>query len=137
VSDKPGSPDPEHAFDPTKHDALAEAIKKLSPEEAAFFLWKLEISVRKRKLQLTGYLAAMLIWLVGMVAALVIYGTSDGFVGYVFLFPFALVGVTLWAFGKWAERVSAQKPPTEMSIKGISSGNANDEPGAASGGGVR
>ena len=137
MSDKPVPPDPEHAFDPGKHDQLAEAIKKLSPEEAAFFLWKLEISVRKRKIQLTGYLVAMLIWLIGMLGALVIYGTSDGFVGYVFLIPFGLVGVTLWAFGKWAERVSKQKPPTDLSLKGISSGNANDEPGAAAGNRVR
>ena len=130
MSDKPCTPDPEHAFDPDKHDELAEAIKKLSPDEAAFFLWKLEISVRKRKIQLTGYLVAMLIWVVGMVGALVIYGLSDGFIGYVFLIPFAIVGATLWAFGKWAERVSAQKPPPELSLKGISSVDAKDPPGA-------
>ncbi len=138
MSDKPGSLDPEQAFDPAKHDELAEAIKKLSPEEAAFFLWKLEISVRKRKVQLTGYLVAMLIWLVGMVGALVIYGLSEGFIGYVFLIPFGLVGVTLWAFGKWAERISAQKPPPDLSLEGISSVNAKDESRAASAGnGVR
>ena len=113
-----GVPDPEQAFDQAKHDELAEAIKKLNPQEAAFFLWKLEISVRKRKVQLTGYLVAMLIWLVGMLAALVIYGSVDGFIGYVFLVPFALVGATLWAFGKWAERIGRQKPPPEISVTG-------------------
>ena len=60
----------------------------------------------------------MLVWLVGMIGALVIYGMSDGFVGYVFLAPFALVGVTLWAFGKWAEKVSKQKPPPDIVVKG-------------------
>ncbi len=117
MSDQSGSPDPEAAFDPAKHDQLAEAIKQLSPDEAAFFLWKLEISVRKRKIQLTGYLAAMVTWIVGMVGALVFYGLSSGFVGWVFLVPFALVGGILWAFGKWAERVAAQKPPPDLVVK--------------------
>jgi hypothetical protein len=114
VSDKPAAPNPEDAFDKDKHDELAEAIKKLSPDEAAFFLWKLEISVRKRKVQLTGYLVAMVVWLVAMLGALVIYGGSTGFVGYVFLLPFAVVGVILWAFGKWAERLGKQQPPGDL-----------------------
>jgi hypothetical protein len=69
-----------------------------------------------------------------MVGALVIYGLASGFVGYVFLVPFALVGVTLWAFGKWSARVGAQKPPPEIMIKGVDSTNATDsgaEPGGA------
>lgn len=118
MSEQSVAPDPEHAFDPAKQDALAEAIKKLSPEEAAFFLWKLEISVRKRKIQLTGYLTAILIWLVGMLFALVYYGIAEGFVGWVFLVPFGLVGVTLWAFGRWADRVGNRKPPPEIVVKG-------------------
>ena len=44
-----------------------------------------------------------------MLGALVIYGTTDGFVGYVFLLPFAFVGITLWAFGKWAARYALPK----------------------------
>ena len=116
MSEKPAAPNPEDAFDKDKHDELAEAIKKLSPEDAAFFLWKLEMSVRKRKLQLTGYLVAMLVWLVGMLGALVIYGSSSGFVGYVFLIPFGLVGVILWAFGKWTERLSKQQPPADIVV---------------------
>lgn len=114
MSDKPAAPNPEDAFDKDKHDELAEAIKKLSPDEAAFFLWKLEISVRRRKIQLTGYLVAMVVWLVAMLGALVIYGSTSGFVGYVFLLPFAFVGVILWAFGKWAERLAKQQPPADL-----------------------
>jgi hypothetical protein len=112
-----GSPNPEDAFDPAKHDQLEAAIKALNPDEARFFLWKLELSVRKRKIQLTGYLVAILIWLAGMIAALVAYGLSEGFVGYLFLVPFALVGATLWAFGKWAERISKREPPPELGLK--------------------
>ena len=59
------------AFDKTtKHEDLARAIAQLSPDEAAFFLERLERALRKRKIQLTGYLSAMVAWLVGMVLAL-------------------------------------------------------------------
>jgi hypothetical protein len=106
------------AFNADKHEELARAIQQLDPDEAAFFLAKLEAAVRKRKIQITGYLAAMLIWVIGMFFALVYFGTYDGFTGWVFLVPFLLVGVTLYAFGRWSERVGAaasagpaQKPP--------------------------
>lgn len=117
MTDKPAVPDVEHAFDPAKQDELARAIEKLTPEEAAYFLFKLESSLRKRKLQLTGYLVAMLVWLVSMLFAFAYYGMADGFVGWVFLLPFALVGVILFAFGRWADRVGATKPPPEIEIK--------------------
>ena len=103
-------------IDPTKTDPdeLAEAIKKLSPEEALFFLAKLEAVMNKRKLQLTGYLVAFVTWLVATFFALWYFGTHDGFVGWVFLVPFALVGATLWLFGKWAERVGNRAPPPDL-----------------------
>lgn len=108
-----GAPPPEQedelvakAFKADKHEELARAIEKLSSEEAAFFLTKLEAAIKKRKIQITGYLVAMGIWLIGMMFALVYYGTYDGFVGWVFLLPFGLVGLTLFAFGKWSDRVA-------------------------------
>lgn len=104
------------AFDASKHDELAAAVEQLSPDEAAFFLWKLETALRKRKIQLTGYLVAMLVWLLMMVGALVYYGMASGFVGWVFLAPFAVVGAVLWAFGKWANRIGS-RPPPEISSK--------------------
>lgn len=106
-------------FDPRKHDDLAAAVAKLSPDEAAFFLSRLEAAVTKRKIQLTGYLVAMVVWLAGMLGALVYYGASEGFVGWVFLVPFALVGFVLWGFGRWSEkvagsiRITARRPPAE------------------------
>ncbi len=93
------------AFDKDKHVELARAIEKLSPHEASYFLGKLEIAIKKRKLQITGYLVAIGVWLIGMVFALVYFGTHDGFVGWVFLAPFGLVGVVLWGFGKIANRL--------------------------------
>lgn len=97
------------AFNADKHEELARAIEQLNPEEAAFFLEKLERAIKKRKIQITGYLAAMLVWVLGMMFALVYYGMAQGFVGWVFLAPFGLVGVVLYAFGRWSERVG--NPP--------------------------
>jgi hypothetical protein len=101
------------AFDADKHENLARAVEKLNPDEAAFFLQKLEAAIRKRKIQILGYLVAMLIWLAGMMFALVWYGTHDGFVGWVFIAPFGFVGLILYAFGKWAERVGAAGAPSK------------------------
>ncbi len=99
------------AFDANKHAALARAIEDLSPDEAEFFLHKLERALRKRKIQITGYLAAMAVWLLAMTGALVYFGMHDGFVGWVFLLPFGLVGAVLYGFGRWAEHVGATPPP--------------------------
>jgi len=100
------------AFDADKHEELAQAIQSLNPEEAQFFLEKLERAVRKRKIQITGYLAAMLVWVVGMMISLMYYGMSNGgFIGWVFLMPFLGVGLVLYGFGKWADRVG--NPPAK------------------------
>ena len=107
-------PNADDAFDVSKHDQVEAAIKNLSREEAALFLFHLEMKLRKRKLQLAGYLVAMALWLAAMLVALVVFGTSSGFVGWVFLIPFALVGVTLWAFGKWGEKVGKTPPPADL-----------------------
>ena len=101
------------AFDKDKHVELAKAIGKLNPDEAAYFLLKLELAIKKRKIQILGYLVAMGVWLVGMLFALAYFGTHDGFTGWVFLAPFGAVGLVLWGFGKMAERVDklAEAPP--------------------------
>jgi hypothetical protein len=100
------------AFDANKHAELAHAIENLSPDEAQFFLHKLEAALKKRRLQLIGYLVAMFVWLIGTVFALVYFGTHEGFSGWAFLVPFGLVGAILFGFGKWAERVG--KAPIPM-----------------------
>jgi hypothetical protein len=115
---KPPAEDPlvAKAFDADKHDELARAVEKLDPAQAAYFLWKLERALKKRKLQLLGYLVAMFVWLIGMVGALVYYGAATGFVGWVFLAPFALVGVVLWVFGLWANKIGAAQPPDTLTV---------------------
>lgn len=99
------------AFDANQHDELARAVEQLSPEEAKFFLLKLEAALRKRKLTLLGYLVAMVVWLVGMVLALAYFGIAEGFVGWAFLVPFGAVGVILYIFGRWANKVGRGPPP--------------------------
>jgi hypothetical protein len=105
------------AFDKDKHADLARAVEQLTPEEAGVFLLRLELAIKKRKIQLTGYLVAMLVWLVAMLGALAYYGTSSGFVGWVFLLPFACVGGILFIFGRWADKVgsAAPAPPSALS----------------------
>jgi hypothetical protein len=89
------------------HDELARAVEKLSPAEAQHFLNKLEAAMRKRKVQIVGYLVAMFAWIAAMMLALVWYATHDGFAGWVFVVPFGIVGAILYGFGKWAERVGS------------------------------
>lgn len=96
-------------------DDIAAAIAKLSPAEAEFFLAKLEAVMLKRKMQLTGYLVSLVLWVVTMFLALAYYGTHDGFVGWVFLIPFGLVGLSLFVFGKWADKISKSVQPRDAS----------------------
>jgi len=119
VAAKPPVEDPlvAKAFDASKHEDLARAVEKLSPEEAQFFLHKLEVALRKRKIQLLGYLVAIIAWVVLMVAALAYFGIADGFVGWAFLVPFAVVGAILYGFGRWANKVGAAKPLPEAIIR--------------------
>jgi hypothetical protein len=120
------------AFDAKEHGALAEAIENLSPDEAQFFLTKLEAALKKRRLQLIGYLVAMIVWLVGTVLALAYYGTHDGFSGWVFLVPFAFVGLILFAFGRWAERVGKVTLPPAMAKGSKSPAKPTAKPAAKS-----
>jgi hypothetical protein len=99
--------------DASKDGELASAIQQLSPAEAKFFLHRLEMAYRKRKLQITGYLVAVVAWLFGELFAFVYFGTHDGFTGWVFLVPFFSVGLILYIFGRWANAIGARPPPTE------------------------
>lgn len=93
------------AWDAKSNVDLAAAVKKLTPEEAEYFVIQLEASMRKRKLQITGYFVSMILWLGAMMFALVYYGTHGGFVGWVFLLPFGLVGLNLYVFGMVADAI--------------------------------
>ena len=113
--------------DPTAEEAaIADAIRKLRPEEAEHFLRQLERAIAKRRLQLWGYLLALLVWAVAMFFALAHYGAADpqSFRAWVFALPFGGLALVLWGMGTWAERVgrdpaqaatrpaAVRKPPT-------------------------
>jgi hypothetical protein len=107
------------AFDRTQsQDQLVKAIAQLSPDEAAFFLHRLEMAMRKRKIQLTGYLVALLAWLAGMILALIYFGMNDLSSAWAFIVPFGIVGAILYGFGTWAERVARRPPPARTETTG-------------------
>lgn len=86
------------------HPDLAREIETLSPEEAAMFVTLVQAAIKKRRVQLVGYLLALVALLMGMLVALYMYGTREPgeFVGWVFLIPFILVGGVLVIFGRWS-----------------------------------
>ena len=96
------------AFDPKNHLDLARAVEQLTPDEAAFFVDQLNRAIKKRKIQLLGYLVAVLGWFIGMTVAVIVWSTAaEGhFVGWVFVLPFLLVGAALYGFGRWGARTS-------------------------------
>jgi hypothetical protein len=112
VARSPEDPLVAQLFDGSReHADIARAIEQLTPEEAAYFLHKLEAAYRKRKIQLSGYLVALVAWLVGMTMALIYFGMNDLSSAWAFLVPFGIVGVILYAFGAWSERVGRAPPP--------------------------
>lgn len=114
----PEDPMVQRAFGAGSQEDLEKLIGSLDPAEAEYFLKKLEAALKKRKLQLSGYIVAMVAWLVGMVSALAYFGMHGGAGSiWVFAIPFLIVGVILWAFGAAAERAGAhlpKAPPTRV-----------------------
>lgn len=111
TSDEPARDDPaalaEQALDPKKLDDVEKAIANLTPDEAQHFVGLLERAIKRRRIQLIGYAAALVVLLAGQVGALAYYGTTEPgqFVGWIFFIPFLLVGIVFYVFGAWANRV--------------------------------
>jgi hypothetical protein len=100
------------AATPEEEEAIASAIQKLSPAEAEFFLHKLERSIAKRRVQLWGYLIALVAWAVVMFFSLALYGAADpaSFRAWIFALPFLAIGIVLYLAGFLAERVGKAAP---------------------------
>lgn len=119
------------AFEASKHDELLKMFQELPPEVSAYYIVKLEATLKMRKLQLTGYLVALVVWLAGMVGALAYFGATEGFSGWIFLVPFALVGAILWLFGKWSAAVGNALGEPPEAVKKVQAAKASDpKPGA-------
>jgi len=89
------------------HRSVEERVADLSPEEAAIFNTVLEITMKRRRLMLIGYLLALVAVLVGMMWALYMYGARERgtFVGWVFMVPPALAAMIIILFGRLAGSV--------------------------------
>ena len=96
----------ERLADPAFRAQIEEAVASMPPEKAAELVAMLEQSLRRRKIELVGYLAAAVLMLVGMVLSLWFYGASDGdsFMAWIFLVPLALAGLVMWAVGRWSRK---------------------------------
>lgn len=79
---------------------------KLSPEAVEAFFRAVEKAERRRKIMLGGYLLALVVLIVGMVASFVVVGSAPKgkFMGWVFLLPFLAVGIIFVIFGRWSKR---------------------------------
>jgi hypothetical protein len=65
---------------------------------------------RRRKIMLAGYLVALVVLVGGQLGALYIVGTMPGrFMAWLFFIPFALVGATLWLFGRLSRRPTPRR----------------------------
>ena len=92
--------------DPAFRAQIEEGIKNMPPEKAAELVAMLEASLRRRKIELYGYLGAAVVLLIGMVVALYIYGATDhgNFMSWIFLIPMGLAGGVMWFVGRWSNR---------------------------------
>jgi hypothetical protein len=95
----------ERLNDPAFRAQIEEGLKNMPPEKAAELVEMLETSLRRRKVELWGYIGAAVVMLVGMVVALYIYGSSDpdSFRTWIFLIPMGLAGLVMWIVGRWAD----------------------------------
>ncbi|HVV87678.1 MAG TPA: hypothetical protein VHE35_31770 [Kofleriaceae bacterium] len=94
----------ERLRDPAFQADIEQAVRELPPDKAAQLVAMLEASIKRRKLELWGYIAAAAIVVFGMVGAFLVLGlTPPGtFVGWVFLIPLGLAGLVMWRVGRRA-----------------------------------
>ncbi len=128
-------PDPrelaKQAFEKDANPAIEEALRELTPEEAALFVGLLEVAMKKRRLMLFGYLLALAVFFSGMLLALFVYGTREPgqVLEWVFLVPFTGVGAVLYLFGRWSKSI---EQPTAESIHADIEARANAAPSSRS-----
>lgn len=99
----------EQLNDPAFRERIEQAISALPPEKAAELVALLEASIRRRKIELFGYIASAVVLLLGMVIAVYTYGRAahGQFIGWVFLAPLAAAGVIMIAVARWAAKREA------------------------------
>lgn len=95
--------------DPEFRARIEAAVATLPRDKAAELVALLEASIRRRRIEMWGYIAAAIVMLLGMVVALYIYGRAgrDEFIGWVFLLPLGLAGLTMIIVARWARAADA------------------------------
>ena len=88
-------------------ESIEDQLKELTPEQAAMFVRILEITMKRRRIMLLGYLSALFALVIGVVWALYMYGTHERgtFIGWVFMVPLASAALLIWFFGRWSKRI--------------------------------
>jgi len=96
------------AADAMSDEEFQRKLDALTPEQKAMFMRAFELALRKRRVLLMGYLAAVIALILGLLWALYIYGKTLGsgeFMAWVFLVPLFLAGVILFGVGRLARRI--------------------------------
>lgn len=89
-------------------EEFAKKLAELTPEQRAMFERALELTVKKRRVLMTGYLATAVALILGMAWALYIFGKTHGgdqFMGWVFLVPPMVASFVMILFGRLARRL--------------------------------
>lgn len=89
-------------------EEFAKKLAALTPEQRSLFERALELTVRKRRILMVGYLATAISLILGLAWALYIYGKTHGgeqFMGWVFLVPPLVASIVLLMFGRLARRL--------------------------------
>ncbi len=98
---QPGDAQP-HASSVDNED-LAKQLASLSQDEADIFVRALELTIKRRRNMLIGYVLSLIAIIFGMVWALYMYGTREPgtFRLWVFCVPPTLSAIVLIAFGRF------------------------------------
>ncbi len=120
---KPGKPVDlaDRLNDPDFRARLEEGLRNMPPEKAAELVEMLESALRRRRVELIGYIAAAVVMLVGMVLSLYAYGVSDhrSFMAWIFLLPMGLAGLIMWLVGRWARDDRARRKAARPRRPGV------------------
>jgi hypothetical protein len=87
--------------------------QELTPDQIEKLVRVIEAARRRQRIMLLGYSLALLVFIVGVLAAFYAFGKlpDHTFRGWVFLAPPGLAGTILWIFGWLAKK---KVPPIEV-----------------------
>lgn len=98
----------------TPDEEIEKHLRELSPEQAEIFVRSLEVILRRRRVRLFGYIAALIVFMSTMAISVYLYGTRDPgtFMGWIVLVPFALIALVFLVVGRLEKRIAPVLPPS-------------------------